>query len=250
MKIHEVTTPTKLALKSDSGRDLNWQDVENDADLGQGYFGSVKTNPDSDSGQITAYKTAKLDYNNPDLDGYVAYVNALKKQIDAHPNRYLPQIHDVKLVYDPKKIYPQTGYVLVDMELLTRGTDMSGEELFVAYQKMLNNPQHMDISQYHVYTPYSSVSKIIELIKIIHEYGTPRDKNLEPDPELVAAIDLIKGISSRGFAFDMHHGNVMFRRTSFGPQTVLTDPLSFGVSRYKRFKRGIQLTVVPSKKTH
>lgn len=249
MKIHEVITPDKLALKPDSGRDLNWKDVEHDADLGQGYFGFVKTNSDSDSGQITAYKTAKLDYNNPNLDGYVAYVNALKQQIDAHPNRYLPQIHNVKLVYDPKKIYPQTGYVLVDMELLTRGTDMSGEELFMAYQKMLNNPQPMDTSQYHVYTPYRGLSKIIELIKIIHNHGTPQDKNLEPDPELVAAIDLIRGISSRGFSFDMHHGNVMFRRTSFGPQTVLTDPLSFGFSRYRRLQNGMQLTVVPSKKT-
>ena len=200
--------------------------------LGSGYFGKVYDQPEGELGIGTAKKISRFDQNKPTLDGYYAYINKLMSLKDQNDNPYLPQIYNANIV-KPKRGAP---YFELDMEKLSPWKDLEEDELLTIFSRALD-VQLNSVEEFRQLVgrkgvPYKDII-IEELLRYITK--TISDQNYKDikgnsikDSQLIEAINIIRYLQKTGYGEDLHAGNVMVRRTKYGPQLVLTDPLSFG----------------------
>jgi hypothetical protein len=106
------------------------------------------------------------------------------------------------------------------MERLTSLSRLSGEECDVISQKLISEEKWNELNEYHwdnrKLLLTTIVSEIIALGDIVST-----DKQFREITEIIRSLK-----DSNNFQFDIHDENVMIRRTSHGPQLVITDPLS------------------------
>lgn len=163
-----------------------------------------------------------------DNDGYFKFVSAITKNNRLQNNPYLPKIYKIKIYTTEPSIKENTGYFyVIHMEKLFSLHDLGNKEIEMLTDKMFFtvsskiDKEHGDSSSKRAIF----VQTIDDAIKNIsnHNAGTVNIK----DPLLKQAILIIKKIlKNRNFGNDIHGRNIMIRRTSVGPQLVITDPLS------------------------
>lgn len=158
-------------------------------------------------------------------DGYMAFIELVQQY--GQDNPYLPQVHSFKkmkdrtgtLFYKAKleELQPFPGY----------GTkDLTGE-VFEVLKKILQRDDDgvrtYLRAYYSVARPYASLIEILK--KLVEEPNHPSLKEL--DPQLLAAGKLIrKAARDSKTDEDIGLSNIMLRRTPYGPQLVITDPLA------------------------
>lgn len=149
---------------------------------------------------------------------YAQYVLLSKKYFRENP--YFPRVFQVSKtevsqdITDPNEhewTTPKNVYMF-KMEELEPLDTISADQLTAMYNRTFGS-EPIAISA-HVIA--DSVERLLR--------GRPPIKGT--DPLLIKAVDLIKKVQARTKAnIDLHIGNMMVRRTSVGPQLVITDPL-------------------------
>ncbi|MEM4258074.1 MAG: hypothetical protein QXL17_02845 [Candidatus Thermoplasmatota archaeon] len=117
--------------------------------------------------------------------------------------------------------YPLSKLIVFKMEPLVEFSQATREELLVLFQKMFGTEPTKQLSPNEL---REEITKIIE--KAVHGKYTADYLNQIKDPYLKNAISLIKKVRAKTKAYvDIHRENVMLRRTPYGLQLVITDPL-------------------------
>lgn len=140
-------------------------------------------------------------------DGFTAYIDLLLA------NDLMDNIHFPK-VYEDSKVTDKTGTERhkYTMERLVELSALSDEEI-----------ESIGTTHFHrmVYSPESIAEKIDEACQ--NNYGRKTFIKLE---SLRDACEIVQEIAEASrFRLDLHEGNVMARRTPYGLQLVISDPL-------------------------
>jgi hypothetical protein len=208
--------------------------------LGSGYFASAFEKPEDIT---TVAKVARLNQKSWDEDGYYAYIEKIK---NLKGYLYLPQIYSIKRVQPTSKpnTDPDAGvedpYLIVEIEKLEPTTKLTYEELAFVFSKLVGEEittifpsdqyDRNDLAQAHLAQALGCLlDKTITGVRPWMPESVRRGlENLKiVDPELIKVIKILRNLYQQGFSPDVHSGNFMFRRTPYGPQMVLTDPLAF-----------------------
>lgn len=148
---------------------------------------------------------------------HLQYLLACKKYATSNP--YLPRIESIKTnnYYGDRLLYT------IAMETLEELAKVSVEDLDAMLTKMYGMADYSASADISTDMVTSSVRNVIE--------GFTKGV----DPLLVQAGKIIKAVAAKvdpeggfGNLGDLHSGNMMVRRTSTGPQLVITDPLYSG----------------------
>lgn len=189
--------------------------------LGSGLYASVHQTQNDPN---TVTKVGRAVTVNPSDDGYIGFV----KQIIGKKNPYFPQISELREVKDRSGTY--TGFV-TRMEKLTSLKDLRREELAALIHKMtgqepnLADP-HVGIGTLKITREMAKHPEILIGDLVAAAYRNP-DSGTIADPALLQAIDILRQLAKAGmYEEDIHSGNLMIRRTPYGPQLVITDPFS------------------------
>lgn len=220
MKILEITEPQIEPASDPHGLAVAKMGQKN-RELGRGVYAAVFLNPGD---MQTVKKIASVAQNKWERDGYYAYIMEIGKQNKEHPNPYLPQIIGVKRFSND-----EGDYMEVEIEKLypvTREyTDVVGA-LEKLYQTRFEEEDFdlLGISPYSLLTittrDYFFDSSI--RIKTLPTTG----EVLELSPDFKEAVEVVRKAKKQFMSLDIHLGNLMIRRTPYGPQLVITDPLS------------------------
>jgi hypothetical protein len=230
MKLAQLFEKELPITKTDKSYRVTKTDRKKLADnyISSGYFGDVYST-DDDISKVT--KFSRMNKKKWNADGYYNYI----KKIHALSNFvYLPQIFSVDR-YETKDKVP---YLVVTMERLTGLLKFSGEELLNVLKRITGDSYSVEISSliedYELYrNKYDIIDLIINLIGIaINPKNYPElpkhFKGLKiEDPELMKAIKIVRNLVDQGYTDDIHDANIMARRTPYGPQLVMLDPLAF-----------------------
>jgi hypothetical protein len=118
-------------------------------------------------------------------------------------------------------------YLMVNIEKLVDGQALSKEELLFVCKKIFNKMDVIPWIKKHMHS--ISIDSIRSYIGFALETYVMKEKNnnMLPivDTQLIEALNIVSSLVKKQFELDIHHGNFMFRRTPYGPQLVLTDPL-------------------------
>jgi len=189
--------------------------------VGSGQYSSVKKDRDPHFVQKTS-----RDSDRAKEDGYWHFI---KQVIDNKlwENPYFPRVYYFKKFHKGNSAHYRVKLeTLVDMEELNRG------ELVAVVARMVgDDPEDMGIIQ-----PYFKEGKVRDLI----EKGKIRDlietifrrvwggnPSKGMDSNLVSAMNLLKKMNeNKNYYYDLHKGNIMFRRGPHGVHPVIVDPFS------------------------
>jgi hypothetical protein len=192
---------------------------------------------DDETDPFLVNKKHFIDSENPESrDGFYVYLNKIKDKMAENP--FFPRVYELRKHHQQdaesysrinskiEKLFPlkdlsiplQDAMVksLLDMPKLLEEVDKhKSGKMFYEYVKRYE--KH--------YGQYYSENMIYFLIylRIIDGLHISPSKVIK-NKELEDALNLI--LSSKR-SVDLHDDNVMFRRTPYGPQLVLSDPLSF-----------------------
>lgn len=192
---------------------------DNPDQLGSGLYANVYRRK-SDPNTVT--KVARAVTHKSSDDGYVGFIQHI---IDMH-NPYFPQVSELKEIVDRDGEF--AGYV-VRMEKLQTMHQLSDEEIDALMHKILGEEVNFRTPGAVVggFTVSKSVARDTpRLIGAIIEdqYQNPNSSVIK-DPALLEALDMLRKLAKKGqYSQDLHEGNMMIRRTPYGPQLVITDP--------------------------
>ena len=248
MKLFEIlqTTFQKVKSKNPSRVRKNVKDL-----IHQGAFGHSKNSKPLGTG---SFATVIAQHNKPGVvlkmgtatsvksDAYYQYITRVIKNERAASNPYLPRVYRVKQ-------YMQTTYV-IEMERLDRFEHLDNEELLAIGDKMFFNFEeevrtrirnskgmtgrtkqrrnHMidikiNISDERKH--YQVENCLLEKLQDV--FGDGGDVVNIRDPKLKEAVMIVKNaMSVNDSLLDIEARNIMIRRTSTGPQLVITDPIA------------------------
>lgn len=148
-------------------------------------------------------------YNIERADPYLYYIKAVVKYKMAESNPFFPRVYDILYLTDKRR---EQRY-RIELEKLEHYDDFTDDELTSLTKRLFSSKDILTFSSWDDGTP------IKILIELIENYN-PIDKKLT---EALSFIDNLK--LETNFQYDWHENNIMFRRTGFGPQLVITDPL-------------------------
>jgi len=196
-----------------------------DKKLGGGHFATAYAMP-GDVAHVK--KIARINNEAWDQDGFYNYLEKIK---NLSHFVYLPQILEIQ------RLESTLGepYLLVSMERLTGARDMTKDELIIVLEHIIDHEltqeERDDYGHGSLTQTISSLLKSYVRGKPLHEVNPLAPQGLAiRDLELIKSLKIVKNLCQLGFDDDLHKENYMFRRTKFGPQLVLTDPLSFRTS--------------------
>jgi hypothetical protein len=190
--------------------------------LGKGAFATAYNVPKDIESVV---KISKLNREAWQGDGYYNYIKEIFNKQD---NPYLPQIYEVL------RMQPSNGdpYLMVNVEKLIHGYKLSEEEALHVAGRMfgdMNIEQKIRKANYLDKDEFLGAESIVNFIGYrLDEYA--RTKKSAPsivDPQLKEALSIVYDLKYKGYTVDLHDENFMFRRTPYGMQLVLTDPLAF-----------------------
>jgi len=201
--------------------------------LSAGAYASAYENKTDSSSIFKIGKTSNYGYGLPTQDGYLNYINRIKNlKLPVFPQIYSIEIfqHKADINYSPVYSYK------INMERLYNSSDLNekehefliyrllGRELTKEEENTLENMGtrkmwfYADILQSLAYNGKVKQSSGVELnlkISDIH------DRYLQTALTAIKSVHKVKRVG-----MDLHTGNIMFRRTPYGVQPVITDPLS------------------------
>jgi len=196
--------------------------------LGSGSFGKVFIDKTDSTSVIKIGRAG----TNPQKDGFLAYIFKIKNlKIPV-----FPQINYVQIYQYKDANYPgETLYCYkMSMERLYKAMDLSNDELMTFMNKVTEPhrlPHMEDLDQREL------MDLIANKLTIAIHYGYLDYKDEKEDTVKIdvkqmkdqymrIAIATIRRLGKK-FEVDFHSENYMFRRTPYGPQIVITDPVSF-----------------------
>jgi hypothetical protein len=203
--------------------------------IGMGSFGAAYVDNTNSANVIKIGR--QLSGTNPEKDGFLVYINKIKNM----KVPVFPQIHYMQIYqYDDKHPMLDDGEEKINwcyeigMERLYGAESLSKEE-WLHLLRQLYYPH--DVSRLEEYdknelmNTYASKLQILVYYKFIEisddNYNTIKiPLNEIGDQYLRIAVRAIRGLQKR-FNLDLHSGNFMFRKTPYGPQLVIIDPLSY-----------------------
>lgn len=153
-------------------------------------------------------------------DAYLNYLDVVMKSDRMASNPYLPRVYKVKRY---NQDLGHTDYV-VKMEPLSPLLALEIEDLIAIWRKAFGQ----DSSPPTIGDPFELVHDLANMLSSYIYYRKPVDGMVKiVDKQLLQAIAIISNLRKRGGGvLDLHAENIMARRTSIGPQLVITDPLS------------------------
>ena len=198
-------------------------------ELGAGAYSRVVTDP-NDPHMVRKHNHTPL-MPADDVDAYRLFVDKLVEKGLINKNPYFPRIYSVSAIKDTedKKI---NSY---QMEKLLGYDDVSIEEIQSMTERIFNDPNiknNFERSNF-ISNNKSEQYKLHRRITDHIEQAVERqDFNNIKDPIMVKAlqnlIQIIEELNSAGekVIVDLNPGNIMYRRTKYGLQPVISDPLA------------------------
>lgn len=180
--------------------------------IGKGRYSTVRSDP-KDPHMVT--KKSKFDknttqYHNKDV--YPQFIEALINS-DQKMNPYFPRVYGMKSYTDQKgdKLHKFNIEKLEDLR------ELSKEELEHIMDLAIdeNVRKARKISDERIFAWF--ISEAVKKNSIRKEI---KDKNL------YNALTFLSKFLKKNWFLDLHSENMMFRRTPYGPQLVITDPFS------------------------
>lgn len=218
----------------DVGPILTKKTVAGDTEESSGAFASAYADKTDPTSVIKIGKTESGGTANPKKDGYLNYITRIKNL----KLPVFPQIHSVE-IFEHKGQGGMSYYCFkVKMERLYNAGDLNTKEVHYLIQRLigreLTEEESKKIENYG--------SKLIwfysSMLQHLASEGTTKgpwdmthniDVKLKDihDRYLLTAITAIRSIAKvKKVGLDLHAGNIMFRRTPYGIQPVITDPLA------------------------
>lgn len=159
-------------------------------------------------------------------EGFMLFTKYIVKH-DLMDNIFFPKIYKVGQIKDANGKHIDK----YDIERLEQTTSLSHDEFVAIYDKIFNNPPK-------VYNERVLASQLHNAIE--HFDGS----NIK-DPELLTALEAINKLANEvkrkylklhvTVNVDIHSDNIMIRRTPYGPQLVINDPLAVLRNRSRYF---------------
>ena len=180
--------------------------------IGKGRYSTVRNDP-KDPHMVTKktkYDKEETQYHNKDL--YPQFIEALINS-DQKMNPYFPRVYGMKAYTD------KSGNKLhkFNMEKLNDLSELSKEE----FDHVLDLIMDENIKKaYHISGPGYLAWFIVEAIKSSSVRKEIKDRNL------YNALSFLSKFLKKQWHLDLHANNMMFRRTPYGAQLVITDPFS------------------------
>jgi hypothetical protein len=184
---------------------------------GAGAFGSVYKAGGKHLNAVTKIGRASIG-NVADQDGYLVYVQAIVNSKSS--NRHLPRIYDVRVWKDSKN---RIVYKVVMEKLIDIGT-LSEPEIYVLFRSLFKDENKVKELFDQDANNFASMIDFID-----HAIKGNIDLSMlqQTTNEFQQAVTLIKRAQHQSDAtVDIGYNNVMARRTPYGPQLVITDPLA------------------------
>lgn len=180
--------------------------------VGAGQYSSVKKDRDPHFVQKTS-----RDFFSARHDGYWYFI---KNVIDGKlwENPYFPRVYQFK-----KFAKGDNSHYRVKLETLVDMKELSRQELVAVVARLVgDDPEDMGIIQ-----PYYKDSNIMDLIEEIFARVWNGNASNTMDSNLVSAMKTLRSMNTgKGYYYDLHKGNIMFRRGPHGVHPVIIDPFS------------------------
>lgn len=179
---------------------------------GSGSYGTAYDQPHADVSHVLKIGHQLQD----EEDAYMFYIS---KIIEMH-NPYFPQISELKRFVNNKTGQP---FFKVRLEKLSEFQTITPAEAQAMCSRMFGLAEY-DFKKGTVTTsPYVWIAGEVELL-----IDEPKYRKVIVDPALLEAVEVISRIITLNddrFGNDASHYNMMIRRTKYGPQLVITDPI-------------------------
>lgn len=219
----------------DVGPMLTKVDVGGDVKNASGKYASAYANKSDSASIFKIGITGNDGYVKPAKDPYLNYINKIKNL----KLPVFPQIHSIQIFQHQDERYKDYGpqYCFkINMERLYEAGDLNEREQAFLLHRLLGR----ELSITEIQTLKKRNNKLIwyytDLLLSLAWFG--RAENIDEIPlsikisdvqdrYLQTALTAIKSVRKVKKAdIDIHSGNVMFRRTPYGVQPVVTDPIS------------------------
>lgn len=170
----------------------------------------------------SSHEVMKISRGTYDLDNdpYYQYITKLIKSGLMFENPFFPRVYKLKTYQNNSKKMAQTDgkkfFYIVELERLDPLIKSSKEELLHFYEMISPYSIHPSVEAMDQKDIYDRMTSVLQ--KMLLSPRTIKDERLRQ------AVDFIVGLKT-GHR-DLHNENAMVRRTSVGPQLVLTDPLA------------------------
>lgn len=204
------------------------KDVNNNNILGAGVFSTVVQTAD----KKLVKKQAEPD-EGLKKDAYFQYAQFVYVNHLAQENPYFPKIQEIRMDSEPYVGLDDIRYHVI-MERLIETDKMKVNDLKNVIRKIFTKDAINDWETFEDEDSIHSLGDNMEILLGAFESGGELTRwfgkeNIK-DQKLIEAMDIIQKLISlnrkRGFRWDLHSGNFMFRKTATGYQMVLSDPIA------------------------
>jgi hypothetical protein len=219
----------------DVGLMLSKVDVMGKRVRSTGAYASAYENKTDSSSIFKIGKTDNHGYGLPTKDGYLNYINRIKNM----RLPVFPQIHSIEIFQHQDKQYSSYGPVYcykINMERLYNVGDLNEKEheflLHRLLGRELTTQERQTLVMNNNLLPWFYTDILQSLAwngKVEQAGGITLNLKISDihDRYLQTALTAIKSVKKvKKASMDLHSGNVMYRRTPYGVQPVITDPLS------------------------
>lgn len=201
VKNHDIDSIKNDSMKSNKG------------EIGYGMYGKAVPNKKS---PFTVKKNNFFPLKNIDNnDGYMYYIRSIVSNKMAQSNPFFPRVYDIIYLIDKdgKQRYR------AEIEKLEHSHAFSVEEL----TQMLKT-----LYPKRLIGTYNDVYQLTHrLCYLIRQHINKRNAYAPKNEKFKECLDFIIELQNKNNEFvgyDFHDNNIMYRRTGFGPQLVITDP--------------------------
>lgn len=183
--------------------------------LGAGYFSSVYAHDDNPHDVM---KFPRKEASKSDTDGFRIFISALAKDKEMQSNPYFPRFRMIR-----KFEHGDEHSYTARMERLFPLEDLEMEDLYSIVERIYDD----ELATYlydRASLPHLFYKQLAKAVSNTVE-SKWHVENIT-DAHFAEATDWIHDLAEReGFYVDLHFNNMMVRRTPYGSQLVLSDPL-------------------------
>jgi hypothetical protein len=183
--------------------------------LGAGYFSSVYAHDDNPHDVM---KFPRKEFNKTDTDGFRVFISALAEDKEMQSNPYFPRFRMIRK-FEKGDEHSYTAR----MERLFPLDSLETEDLYSIIERIYD-----DETAAYLYDraslPHLYFKQVATIVSNTVEKGWHLEK--VSDPLFTEAADWLYELGQKeGFYIDLHFNNMMVRRTPYGSQLVISDPL-------------------------
>lgn len=151
-------------------------------------------------------------------DGYFAYIKAVVDSKAADSNPAFPRVYDIKTFTDR---YGDQRY-RINLEKLLHFDELSGKEVYALGERLFNN---WDV-EYSRAVDNDTLDTSTEEVQHLFTEMLSDPSNIK-DENVKNALQFIHNLAKKKkLQIDIQGDNFMFRRTKYGLQLVLVDPIT------------------------